>query len=150
MTVGELSRLTGLSPKAIRQLEGRGLLYSAGRSRANYRLFDDSALWCVRVVRDLRSLGLTLREVGELARVYLGPAPDAVGPRLASLLERAEGRIDQRLTDLELIKQRISDFREQNADALAGTADLAPDDPSAQVAAAKHRAQASRSARRGS
>jgi MerR family transcriptional regulator, copper efflux regulator len=44
MTVGQLSRRTGLSVKAIRHYEALGLIYSAGRSEGNYRLFDESAL----------------------------------------------------------------------------------------------------------
>jgi DNA-binding transcriptional MerR regulator len=40
MTVGELARLTGMSAKAIRQFEALCLIYSAGRSEANYRLSD--------------------------------------------------------------------------------------------------------------
>ncbi len=35
MTVGELARRTGMSAKAIREFEGLGLIYSAGRSEAN-------------------------------------------------------------------------------------------------------------------
>lgn len=61
ITVGSLARRTGMSRKTIRELEGLGLIYSAGRSEANYRLFDEQpALWCVSTVRDLRSLGLEL------------------------------------------------------------------------------------------
>jgi MerR family copper efflux transcriptional regulator len=55
MTVGELARRTGLSIKAIRRYEALGLIYSAGRSEGNYRLFDDSALWCAQVIETLRS-----------------------------------------------------------------------------------------------
>ena len=44
MMVGELADRTGLSIKAIRRYEGLGLIYSAGRSEGNYRLFDESAL----------------------------------------------------------------------------------------------------------
>ncbi len=47
MTVGELARRTGMSAKAIPEFEGLGLIYSAGRSEANYRLFDESAIWCI-------------------------------------------------------------------------------------------------------
>jgi hypothetical protein len=50
MTVGELSRRTGLSIKAIREYEALGLIYSAGRSEGNYRLFDETALWCAQVI----------------------------------------------------------------------------------------------------
>jgi DNA-binding transcriptional MerR regulator len=63
MTVGELARRTGLSRKLIREFEGLGLIYSAGRSEAGYRLFDQPALWCVTVIGNLRSLGLTLKDI---------------------------------------------------------------------------------------
>ena len=70
MTVGELPRRTGLSSKAIREYEALGLIYSAGRSESNYRLFDNAALWCAGVIERLRALGLTIKEIRELARVY--------------------------------------------------------------------------------
>jgi DNA-binding transcriptional MerR regulator len=75
MTVGELSRRTGVSLKTIREYEARRLIYSAGRSDRNYRLFDDTAPWCARVIDELRSLGLTLKEIEQLAR----PSPRSGG-----------------------------------------------------------------------
>jgi MerR family transcriptional regulator, copper efflux regulator len=121
MTVGELSRRTGLPPKAIRDFEARGLIYSAGRSEANYRLFDGSALWCVRVIANLRSLGLTLKEIEELAVVYLDRPGEPLGPHLGAALERAERRIEERVAELEVIRRRIEDYRRRNAAALTGT-----------------------------
>ncbi len=131
MTVGELARRTGMTRKAIRELEGLGLIYSAGRSEANYRLFDESALWCVRVIRTLRSLGLTLKEIQELAAVQHDREGEPIGPHLARLLARAERRIEERLGELESIQQRIETFRSENAAALAGAArsDLSLADP---------------------
>src|SRR5262249_30217391 len=70
MTIGELSRRTGVSVRLLREYEGLGLLYSLGRSAANYRLYDESALWCVRQVERGRSLGLTLRELREVCDAY--------------------------------------------------------------------------------
>jgi MerR family copper efflux transcriptional regulator len=120
MTVGELARRTGLSAKAIRQFESRGLIYSAGRSEANYRLFDETALWCVQVVGNLRALGLTLKEIEELAVVYQDRPEEAAGPRLGALLERAQRRVEERLTELEALRRRIVDYRTRNAAALSG------------------------------
>ena len=74
MTIGVLSRRTGVPVKVLRTYEDLGLIYTVGRSAGNYRLFGDEALWCVRVVGGLRSLGLTLAEIQTLAAVYLGPA----------------------------------------------------------------------------
>ena len=129
MTVGELARRTGMSAKAIREFEGLGLIYSAGRSGANYRLFDESAIWCAQVISNLRSLGLTIKEIQQLAAVYLDRPGEPIGPRLAELLEGAEQRIEQRRAELDLIQERIRDFRAANSAALAGRSELAGGDP---------------------
>jgi MerR family copper efflux transcriptional regulator len=127
MTVGELARRTSMSAKAIRQFEGLGLIYSAGRSEANYRLFDESAIWCVQVIGSLRSLGLTIKEIQQLAAVYLDRPGEPIGPRLAALLDRAERRIEQRREELDLIQLRIREFRAANSAALAGRSELMSD-----------------------
>src|SRR6266536_5092723 len=115
MTVGELARRTGMSAKAIRQFEGLGLIYSAGRSEANYRLFDESAIWCIQAITNLRSLGLTIKEIEQLVAVYLDRPGEPIGPRLAELLDRAERRIEQRREELNLIQRRIREFRAANS-----------------------------------
>ena len=127
MTVGELARRTGMSAKAIRQFEALGLIYSAGRSEANYRLFDESAMWCVQVISNLRSLGLTIKEIQQLAAVYLDRSGEPMGPRLAALLDGAERRIEERREELDRIQRRIRDFRVANRAALAGRSDLMSD-----------------------
>jgi MerR family copper efflux transcriptional regulator len=129
MTVGELARRTGLSAKAIRHFEGLGLIYTAGRSEANYRLFDESAIWCVQVIGSLRSLGLTIKEIQQLAAVYLDRPGERIGPRLATLLDHAEQRIEQRREELDLIHDRIRAFRAAKSAALAGRSDLPSGDP---------------------
>lgn len=44
MTVGELSRRTGVSVRKLREYTDLGLIYTLGRSPANVRLFDTDAL----------------------------------------------------------------------------------------------------------
>lgn len=131
MTVGQLAARTGLSIKAIREFEGRGLIYTAGRSPSNYRLFDESALWCAHTICNLRSLGLTIKEIEQLAHVYLNQPEQPIGPRLAVLLERAERRIDEHIRELETARQRIRAYRAAHRDLLEGIVDgdLAESDP---------------------
>jgi MerR family copper efflux transcriptional regulator len=52
-----------VSIKAILEYQALALVYSAGRSEGNCRLFDESALWCARVIEGIRSLGLTIEEL---------------------------------------------------------------------------------------
>jgi MerR family copper efflux transcriptional regulator len=107
MTVGDLSCRTGTPARALRAWTDMGLVYSAGRSPAGYRLYDESALWCVGVIGELRSLGLTLAEIRALADVYLGQPGEPVGPHLAALLCRARDRADVRIADLLQLRERI-------------------------------------------
>jgi DNA-binding transcriptional MerR regulator len=131
MTVGELSRHTGMSIKAIREYEGLGLIYSAGRSEGNYRMFDSSALWCARMITELREVGLTIKEIKRIADVYLAQPDEPIGPRIAAALDHAELRAAEQLDDLLALLERIRRYRQENADALAGRpgADFGAGDP---------------------
>jgi DNA-binding transcriptional MerR regulator len=135
MTVGELSRRTGLSIKAIREYEALGLIYSAGRSEGNYRLFDETALWCARVVLEWRSVGLTIKQIKQLADAYLADRDEPIGPKIAAALDRAEQRVETGIQELEALRRRIAVYRAGNAAALAGRAEFAAADPRAQDAA---------------
>ena len=127
MTISELSRRTGTPVKALREYADQGLIYTAGRSPANYRLFDSSALWCVAVIRGLRSLGFTLTEIGELAAVYLGRPAEPIGPHLAGQLAAVRQRIDTRIRELQEMRRRIDDFAACHQSELAGDAFRAGD-----------------------
>ena len=135
MTVGELARRTGLTVKAIREYEALGLIYSAGRSEGNYRLFDETALWCARVITEWRSVGLTIKEIKQLADAYLADRDEPIGPKIAASLDRAEQRVATQLQELEALRRRIAAYRSANAAVRAGRADFATPDPRAQAAA---------------
>ncbi len=109
---------------ALREYEQLGLIYTLGRSESNYRLFDEEALWCVQVIRTMCSLGLTLKEIQDLAAVYLERPGEPIGPHLGEKLEAALTRIEARITDLHTLRQRICDFQSAHAAELAGETEL--------------------------
>jgi MerR family copper efflux transcriptional regulator len=129
MTIGRLSRRTGVPVKALREYEQMGLIYTIGRSDGNYRLFGDEALWCVGVITGLRELGLTLAEIQDLGHAYLSRVGEPLGPRLAALLQEVRARTERRIEDLSLRLQRIREFETSRAAALSGAADFVSDDP---------------------
>jgi len=124
MTIGQLARRSGLSIRALREYEGLGLIYGLGRSRSNYRLFDESALWCLQVIRTLRSFGLTLSEIQEMSAVYSEHRGQPIGPYLQAKLDGALSRIEARIADLKEVRRRIRAFEAAHATALAGQTDL--------------------------
>lgn len=104
MTVGELARRTGMSAKLIRRLTDLGLIYSPGRSEADYRLYDESALWCVEVISQLRQLGLTIDEINQVAEAYLGGSDGEAREALDEALQTARHRLDSKISQLEEVK----------------------------------------------
>jgi MerR family transcriptional regulator, copper efflux regulator len=136
MTIGALSRRTGVPVKALRAYEDMGLLYTVGRSPGNYRLFGDEALWCVAVVSALRELGLTLEEIRGVAMDYLQKTDEPVGPRLAAVLKAVRARTERQIAELAERLQRISDFEQAAAAELSGLADFRAMDPRSRTAGA--------------
>lgn len=133
MTIGQLSRRTRVPIKALREYADGGLIYTRGRSPAGYRLFDTDALWCIRLIGQLRSLGLTIAEIHELCHNHLHQPDQPLGPHLAQLLHAAKQRIDDRITALQQTRERIERFETEQAAALSGTPGAHPfaDDPRA-------------------
>jgi MerR family copper efflux transcriptional regulator len=129
MTIGALSRRTGVPVKLLREYEDAGLIYTVGRSAGNYRLFGDEAVWCVAVVTGLRSVGLTMAEICELTRDYLHNLDEPIGPRLAELLVDVRKRTTARIDDLRQLLERLDRFEADNADQLAGRSDFRQWDP---------------------
>src|SRR5258708_23139431 len=56
MTIGQLSRRSGVPIKVLRDYGDLGFLYTLGRSESNYRLFDQEAGVWAQVSQPLRSL----------------------------------------------------------------------------------------------
>lgn len=129
MTIGELSRRTGVAVKVLRQYEDLGFIYTAGRSTGNYRLFGEEALWCVQMVQVLRGLGLTLAEIQDLDAHYRGQVEPPIGPKLAQLLGVVRARTKARIAELESRLERIAGFEADHADELADRADFHSQDP---------------------
>lgn len=132
MTIGRLSRRTGVPVKTLRVYEDLGFIYTVGRSEGNYRMFGEEALWCVGVVSGLRQLGLTLAEIKDLTAQYLGPSAEPVGPSLAKILDSVRHRTEQQIADLTVRLERIRRFESERSAELAGRNDFRAEDPRVQ------------------
>jgi len=124
MTIGQLARRSGVSIRVLRELDGMKLVYGLGRSGSNYRLFDESAFWCLQMIGSLRSLGLTLKEIQDICAVYIRQPGEPIGPYVRQKLDGALDRTDARIAELHEVRRRIRRFRAAHHAALAGRAEL--------------------------
>ena len=68
-SIGEFSKITGLTVKTLRFYHEQGLLEPTHvDSETGYRYYDVSRIETARIITHLRSLDLTLEEIGEILR----------------------------------------------------------------------------------
>ena len=65
-TVNEVSRLTGVSVRALHHYDAIGLMKPTQVTAAGYRLYDDIALERLYMILVYRELGLSLREISDI------------------------------------------------------------------------------------
>ena len=63
MTSGEIARKAGISQKAVRLYDQKGLLKPTGYSEGNYRLYDKEALLILEKIIALKQIGFSLEEI---------------------------------------------------------------------------------------
>ena len=62
MYIGEVARKTGLSLKAIRLYEEKGLIMSPPR-KGRYRVYNESHVEILNLIKEAKSLGTTLSQI---------------------------------------------------------------------------------------
>lgn len=62
-TIGEVARMSGLSPRMLRHYDEIGLLNPADRTAAGYRIYTDSDLLKLQRILSLRVTGLSLDDI---------------------------------------------------------------------------------------
>lgn len=105
--IGELAKRTGLTVRTLHHYDAVGLLRPSARSQAGYRLYDDEDVRRLQRIVALRTLGLSL---GEIGRVLDDPTWTA-GRLLGLQMERLRERIRQEgelLARLEEIARRLA------------------------------------------
>lgn len=96
--IGALAAVVGVSPDTLRHYERRGLLRPSRRTAGGYRLYDESAVERVRLIRNGLEVGLSLRELAVvLAERDEGGAPCR---KVRALVADRLVRVERRLADL--------------------------------------------------
>lgn len=99
MSIGELSRRTGVASSAIRYYEQRRLLPRAER-RSGRRLFDEASVARLAAIRFAKDAGFTLAEIEELV-LRFGEA------RWRALALRKLRQIDESAARLRLAREML-------------------------------------------
>lgn len=102
MRIGELARLTGTTPKAIRLYEARGLMGAVTR-QGSYRQYGDEDVARVQLIRKAQALGFRLAQLDGLAQLH---TPQGWS-RMAALLEARRAAVAKELLQLQQVAEQI-------------------------------------------
>jgi len=104
-TIGEFSRITGLTVKTLRFYHEEGLLApTAVDDQTGYRYYDASLVELARTITFLKGLDFSLAEIKGLL------AKTSDGGDLTAALERQRQVIDERIRRLKLARQSLDEF----------------------------------------
>ncbi len=116
MTSGEMAKKAGVSQKAIRLYDEKGLLKPTEYSEGNYRLYDDAALQILEKIVALKQIGFSLEEIRD--NLKNGEASDIKGALELQLQKMEEKRYQlEKITDT--IKRTIARKEELDWDDVA-------------------------------
>ena len=114
-TIAQAGRLSGLTARAIRIYEARGLI-SPERSGDNaVRYYNEADVAALTRIARARRAGLSLSEIGELIEVGQRLGRRAQSARLAEICRARAAAIELQRQELEELAQEAQSFVEQQA-----------------------------------
>ncbi|WP_369132724.1 MerR family transcriptional regulator [Modestobacter sp. I12A-02662] len=120
---GQLAAAAGVNVETLRYYERRGLLAEPHRSPGGHRLYPESAVTTLRVVKAAQRLGFTLDEVADLIEVGRHRHRRAGGvPGLQARAQAKLAAVEERIADLVTIRDDLRAALDAGCDDLVACA----------------------------
>jgi DNA-binding transcriptional MerR regulator len=123
LTIGQVSKATGVTTKTIRYYEDIGVLPPPRRTATGYRQYDQPGVRRLHFIRRARALGLPLEHLKALTSTLDGGARPALRPRLLGLIREQLAAVQRQIADLQGLQQQL----EQVANRLLTSSPAPPD-----------------------
>jgi DNA-binding transcriptional MerR regulator len=113
-SIGELAEKLEMSQRTIRYYEEIGLLNSIKRVEGGRRVYTDVDLRRLKLIKRLKIMGMTLSEMQELEAMWtIEKSNEKVLKRLLELLGNHLKRLDDRIADLDILRNEIMEYQER-------------------------------------
>ena len=105
LRIGEVSRQSGVSVKTIRFYCDQGLLLPSSRTEGGFRLFDDTVLADLSLIRAMRAMDIPITELAEILDVRRAGVCNC--STLKASIASKIASIDQRIAELAAMKEEM-------------------------------------------
>lgn len=122
LRAGQVAEAVGVNVETLRYYERRGIIAEPDRSPGGHRLYPETTVTTLRVIKAAQNLGFTLDEVAEL----LEAGRHQHGRRRSGLQARTEAKlaeVEQKITDLQVIRASLIAARDAGCDDLVRCAE---------------------------
>lgn len=116
-TIGAAARAAGVTRRAVRLYESKGLLPAPERTKSGYRLFTNDDIEVLAFIKQGRSLGLSLDAITEIIEISERGAPC---DRTQALLAQRLTEIDAAIADLRRLRATVAGARRAKVDHATG------------------------------
>jgi len=114
ISIGELAKKLEMSQRTVRYYEEIGLLNSIKRVEGGRRVYTDIDLRRLKLIKRLKIMGMTLSEMQELEAMWtIEKSNEKVLKRLLELLSNHLKRLDDRILDLDILRNEIMEYQER-------------------------------------
>ena len=131
MNISDVAKITGLTSKAIRFYEEKGLVTPPMRSENGYRTYTQQHLNELTLLRQARQVGFNLEESGELVNLFNDPQRHSADVKRRTLEKVAE--IERHIEELQSMRDSCWHWRMPALAMTAPTARLSKISPAAVI-----------------
>lgn len=105
MNISDVAKKTGLTSKAIRFYEQKGLVTPPLRGENGYRSYNQQHLNELTLLRQARQVGFNLEECGKLVNLFNDPARHSADVKARTLQKVAE--IERHISELQAMRTQL-------------------------------------------
>lgn len=106
MTSGEIAKKSGVSQKAIRLYDEKGLLKPSDYSEGNYRLYDTEALFVLEKIIALKTIGFSLEEIRENLKESEGKSIEETLRQQLKIMDGKRYQLEKAVNAIRAILER--------------------------------------------
>lgn len=117
LTIGAAAEAAGVTRKAVKVYEAKGLLPPAERTSAGYRTYDQHSVELLTFIRRARTLGLRLEDIREILAIHAGGVPPCAAVR--DMLDERIADVDATVAELLTLRRTLVDTRRRADDCCA-------------------------------
>lgn len=114
ISIGSLAKSIGVTSRTLKYYEEMGIMSPSCRAEGSSRAYTPDDVRKVKFILKLKELGLTIKELQELDRVYAeAKETDRIIPILVEMLDNNIDILDEKMSKLSSLRKEIVTYRKR-------------------------------------